>query len=343
MFNKNFFDALFIADAGPKIGWGHFIRSRALAQEFIAVGAKVLFYVRGEIPPISQAEIEHLSLEEDLDVFLKEAFAPVHILVLDLYEFTAENLQSLALYPISVCIDDGSKGQFTSDILINPNINEEFIHSFSPRTKYLAGKKYILLRPQFDNFAKRICKEKPENLMIAYGGTDPGALTPQTIHFLREQGENMPFQKVTVMIGKAINPEVIQASIAGDPRFHILQGVEDVSSLLLEADVGIFSAGTILYEAAASGLPSLIFSLNNFQAREARAFAANGAAYYLGKAENPIEDHLGEALNHLAKREVRQGMADKAQNLIDCQGRKRVTDAIWQLNREKQLEELKSN
>jgi spore coat polysaccharide biosynthesis predicted glycosyltransferase SpsG len=111
--------------------------------------------------------------------------------------------------------------------------------------------------------------------------------------------------------------------------------VDDVCSLLIDADIGIISAGTALYEAAVTGLPVLVVSLNESQAREARIFQDKGAAVYLGDARKLNVECLMKGLKGLTDRDERQRMAEKAQASVDGQGRKRVAEAVLELAMEK--------
>ncbi len=327
-------EVLFVADAGPQVGWGNYIRSRALAGDLAAAGASVHFYVRGVMPKLSTEKSPVGILNQDVSDFLLDRAGQAQVVILDLFEFSSEILKSLEPFPVSVCINDGNDLLFNCDLLVNPNVNEEFTHHSVSRTKYMSGEKHILLRPQFEDVSQRRCKEGPVRLFIAFGGTDPAHLTPWIIRFLKGT-EQLPVQRITVLVGDDGLAPAVRNLAHGDQRFHILHGMDDVCSLLKDADVGIISAGTTLYEAAVTGLPVLVVSLNESQAREARAFQDKGAAVYLGDAVTLNGECLVKELKGLTGREVRQRMSEKAQALVDGQGRKRVAEAILELAVEK--------
>ena len=332
MSNKSQHKIIFLADSGRQIGWGHYTRSKALADELTSRGAEVRFYLRGEIPTPPLGEHPVSILEGEITAFLQNVSPHVNTIVLDLYAFSSEILKSLEAWPVSVCIDDGNELEFHCHLLVNPNVNEEFIHRTGPSTKYLHGGKSIVLRPQFDNVPKRKCRKEAAHLIVALGGTDPANLTLWTIRLLKHK-KDLGIQKITVLVGDPSIKERLTSMTSGDERFQILHGVEDVVSLLYEADVGVIAAGTLLYEAAVTGLPSLVVSLNEPQAREARAFANRRAIRYQGNYKAIRDRNWVEELRALIPWGVRQEMAKNSQLFIDGKGRGLVANAIMEFIR----------
>jgi UDP-2,4-diacetamido-2,4,6-trideoxy-beta-L-altropyranose hydrolase len=327
MGSKKWPETVFVVNTGPQIGWGHYIRSRAIASDFVSAGANVRFYVKGMTPRLSAEKYPVSVLNQDITYFLQHLVGEVQVVVLDLNEVSSEILKSLEAFPVSVCIDDGSALRFNCDLLVNPNVNGEFKHRFASRTKYMSGSKYILLRPQFDHVPERRCKRSPVHLFVAFGGTDPACLTPWVIGILKGT-DQLSLERITVLMGDDESEAAIRALTHGDKRFRVLRGADDVCSLLIDADMGIISAGTVLYEAAVTGLPVLVVSLNESQAREARVFHDEGVAVYLGDAGTLNGKVLMRELKRLEAQAARQHMAKQGQSLVDGQGRERVAKAI---------------
>jgi spore coat polysaccharide biosynthesis predicted glycosyltransferase SpsG len=287
---------------------------------------KVSFTVRGTLPREFSDESTVPVDESSLDHITKGA----SIFVLDLFGFSKQVLDGLRAFPVTVCIDDGSPCLFTCDALINPNVNREFTHLTSEHTLYLHGGQYVILRPQFDNIPARKCKEHPSDLLVAFGGTDPERLTLPVIRLLM-RAKNLPFERITVIVVDPSQIGVLQHTIRNDKRFELRFRINNVSSVMQSADVGLVTAGTMMYECAVTGLPSIILSLDERQAREARTFAYKGAAHYLGDATQLDRDTFQEAVSAVAEKEKRQRMAKAVQSLIDGKGRERVADAIMDI------------
>jgi UDP-2,4-diacetamido-2,4,6-trideoxy-beta-L-altropyranose hydrolase len=323
-------EILFIADAGPEVGWGHYVRSRALADEMVSKGVKVHFYLRGKFPPHRQGDDFTLIEAGDITAFLGKVQEKVDIVVLDLYQCSMDILKPLEGSRALVCIDDGTDLLFNGPLLVIPNLNEESVRPSTSRMKCISGSKFILLRPEFDRLPKRKCSPRLDHLLVAFGGTDPTHLTPHVVNLLKNELV-LPCRRVTVLVGEDSQGTKLESSIACDQRFALLRGVEDVRSILCDADLGILAGGTMLYEAAVTGLPTLVVSLNELQAREGRVFHEMGATLYLGDATELTADRLMCGLRDLNEMESRQKMADNAQKSIDGQGRRRVAEAILEL------------
>jgi UDP-2,4-diacetamido-2,4,6-trideoxy-beta-L-altropyranose hydrolase len=317
--------AVFVVDAKPEIGLGHCVRSRALATELENIGVSVSFHVRGVLPKGYNEDKSAPVLGEIGS--LKDLAEQAHVVVLDLYHFSSQNMKDLRSFPVSACIDDGTRSFFECDILLNPNVNEEFDHQRAEHTRYLRGGRYIILRQQFDNVQPRRCREVASHFLVAFGGTDPMNLTPRVTKLLRDR-RGFPFERITVILGDPSRSRIVKQLVRSDTRFTVVSGVNSICSLMCEADIGLVTAGTMMYEAAVTGLPTLTGSLNEPQAREARAFEEKGAARYLGDARDLRDEDLVNETLHLLSRRRRQRMAHAAQSIIDGKGRKRVADVI---------------
>jgi spore coat polysaccharide biosynthesis predicted glycosyltransferase SpsG len=252
------------------------------------------------------------------------------ILVLDLYEISLDVVERINTFPVSVCIDDMSSLQFKCDLLINPNLNDTFNHKIGQQTTYLNGGDYIILRRQFDDAAKRKCKQNASHLFVAFGGTDPMDLTKAVIDIFKRR-KFPQFLKITVIVGDSRIQQEIKTQTRYDRRFQIIHNADNVCDLLQAADIGIIAAGTMLYEAAVTGLPCLVVPINESQKREALLFAEKGAIYYLGDVKSFGDGKLLEGLNQLESVRTRKKMADKCQAFIDAKGRNRIVDQILKL------------
>ncbi len=105
--------------------------------------------------------------------------------------------------------------------------------------------------------------------------------------------------------------------------------IRDMRAAMLAADVGIVTAGTLLHEACAMGLPTISVSLNRLQEIEAQAIARQGATHYAGPDHTVTDDTLmWMARNVLASPALRMGMSVRGVELIDRRGRARVADMI---------------
>ena len=154
---------VFRVDADAGIGMGHLMRCLALAQGAQARGAHITFLSHCETIALrSRVEaagfvfipIEHShpapgDLPRTLDM-LKELAA--NWVVLDNYYFDSAYQAAIrqAGYRLLAIDDVGHLAEYHADILLNQNIGAEKIrYRCDPDTRFLAGTRYVLLRPEF--------------------------------------------------------------------------------------------------------------------------------------------------------------------------------------------------
>jgi spore coat polysaccharide biosynthesis predicted glycosyltransferase SpsG len=330
MSNKKHIKAGFVVDVGEKVGWGHYVRSRALALELISRGVEVDFHVLGAFAGSAEETFMVSSNGTDTLSTIENLAQKKDILVLDLYEFSSDVIERSSGFPVSVCIDDTSSARFNCDLLVNPNLNSTFTHKIGQLTTYLKGGDHIILRQQFNDAPKRVCNRNISHVFVAFGGTDPANLTQAVIDMLKIIHFNQ-VQKITVLVGDAKIQQKIKTRIKNDGRFQIIHNADNVCDLLQAADIGIIAAGTLLYEAAVTGLPCLVVSVNESQKREALIFKRNDAIYYLGDATHLSKKNLVDGFISLENLSTRQKMATKCQALIDAKGRSRIVDQMIEL------------
>jgi len=98
---------------------------------------------------------------------------------------------------------------------------------------------------------------------------------------------------------------------------------------LAGCDAAFVTAGTLLHECCAMGVPAITASVNETQQREAEAIAAQGACWNIGALDQLDTNTLQEACEVLsAKPDFRSQISQAARDLIDRKGRQRVALAI---------------
>ncbi len=287
-----------VYDASAESGGGHRVRTEALAQALVEkVGGRA-----------QACSIEQLA-EVAPDLVLADLYRP-------------KSLHGLRGPWLLVCLDDESELEFDCDLLINPNLNEEFTHRTSARTRYLRGGEYLLLRTQFQGQGAHPIQKTLEKLLLCFGGSDPADLMARMAEWLSPS----EFEITAVLGGLRSHWPVLPAS------WCVQRDVANMAVLMREADLGIFAAGTLLYEAAACGLPSLVVSVTEAQAREARAAVRTNAVFDLGPGASLTRDALLAALSRYRDRSLRQVLSMNAQRLVDPIGCRRIIGeiaALW--------------
>lgn len=249
------------ADAGRSIGFGHFVRTLALAR-YLADDFRVevaSFNPEGEVSPwqmeqVAESGARFLPVEgtdrDAFDRFFLEKVGKEDIVVLDNYYFsTAYQREILARGARLVCIDDMHDRHFVSDVVMTfcPLRREEF--SLEDSTLFYGGMEWSFLREPFLRPAVERDAVRPRRVVMAMGGADPQRLTPKILSLLLEAD---PEIKVEVIAGDTVDAG------PSDPKrvtIHRRLSAGEVAALFDRCDLGVFPASTICVEAFARRLP----------------------------------------------------------------------------------------
>ena len=241
----------FRADASSQIGYGHFIRSLALAEmlknDFAIYFATVnpTDYQLNELSTICQCiPLNASSHFEDFLSLLKGN----EIVVTDNYFFTTEYQQKIKDKGCKlVCIDDIHDKHYVADIVINHGVDDPSLFSVEPYTDLCLGIRWALLRKPFIeaspiSFAKN---EIIKNIVISFGGVDYHDITNMTIKRLKAL---RPEIRIDAIIGGGYSGNIENSDKI---RFHRTVSAQQVANLFRQCDLAILSASTVCLEAIA--------------------------------------------------------------------------------------------
>ena len=242
----------FRADASATIGYGHFIRTLALA-DMLKDDFDCTFFTTS--PSVYQIEemgkvcgyIE-LTEETKFEDFINLLNGD-EIVVLDNYFFTTEYQRTIKAKGCKlVCIDDLHNRHFVSDAVLNPALLSTSEYDVEPYTKLCLGLEYALLRKPFIKQDTNVEKVYGRWL-IAFGGSDFDNMTEKYLSFL--QGDSR-IKEVTVIVGDAYK---YYANLKNYTKATIYKNLtaEEMSIKMRQAEYAVLPSSTISIEALASG------------------------------------------------------------------------------------------
>lgn len=143
----------FRADASATIGYGHFVRTLALADMLKDDFECTFFTTSPSAYQIGEVEkvCAFVTLNEDskFENFLN-LLAGDEIVVLDNYFFTTQYMQQIKDKGCKlVFIDNMHNRHYVSDVVINHVLTDESLFSHEPYTRLCLGMRYALLRKPF--------------------------------------------------------------------------------------------------------------------------------------------------------------------------------------------------
>lgn len=285
----------FRADAGATIGYGHFIRTLALADMLKDDFDCVFFttepsqYQIDELDKVCRFVILHE--EGKFEDFLG-CLDGTEIVVLDNYFFTTDYQRQIKVKGCKlVCIDDMHDKHYVADAIINhgPVKPEEF--DCEPYTKLALGSDYVLLRKPFLQPIQN--KQRNNSVVVNFGGADPLHLTDKVISMLLQL--NVPYDIITILGDKTY------LSDENRQKVTILKNLsaQQMADLFESSAFGILPGSTVGMEAASRGLPLMIGYFVDNQEEGYKKSAENGSFIPLGNLSKLTKDILSSSIDKL--------------------------------------------
>lgn len=244
----------FRADASAAIGYGHFIRTLALA-DMLKDDFDCTFFTCHPTP-YQVGEMEKVcpfvTLQEEThyDDFLSHLQGD-EIVVLDNYFFTADYQRAIKAKGCKlVCVDDMHDKHYVADVVINHALTDQSLFDVEPYTKLCLGFDWALLRRPFLNHTKRECTKGIRQIAICFGGSDYLNLTESFINSLLA---NTDVSRIVAIVGDSYSASNITAS----NRVEIKQNLsaQEVANVFLKSDLAILPTSGVCLEAIACGTP----------------------------------------------------------------------------------------
>ncbi len=339
----------FRADAGLTIGSGHVMRCLTLADELNSRQARCTFVMRdrkGHLASLVEARGHAVRMLPKQETGWEGDADDTHAviasdrpdwLVVDHYDLDCRWEQAMASRTQALMvIDDLANRPHQCDLLLDQNLGREpsdYDRLLSGPAIKLIGPKYALLRPEFGKKRPMSLARREngaiETVLVSLGGTDADNLTTKVVLTL-DQIEELATCRLIVVMGSA-SPHIDEVSRRLQ-RMHmsteLLVNVNDMASLMAEADLAIGAAGGTAWERCCLGLPSLLILMAENQRSGTAALDGAGAAVAIGGG-NDIPKTLPPAIRSLLAPDRVVTMGEQAASVCDGQGTQRVVDQMF--------------
>lgn len=313
----------FRADAGADIGYGHFMRSLALA-DMLKDDFEISFYTqtpdRYQIECAAQT-VPLKALPGDDGKFERflQALSGQETVVLDNYFFTTGYQQAIKDKGCRlVCIDDLHNRHYVADVVINHGLDNAALFDVEPYTRLCLGLEWALLRKPFldeieTGAPQRDSLRNQKSVLVCMGGSDPENLSYKVLKALLEGRER--YSVIRVVAGQQTDFKDLDLD-----RIEILRQLSAVQmrDLYLQSDVGILSASTVCMEALACGLPVVAGYYVDNQIGFYKYLCGNGYIRGLGNLlqDGPVQSLLPLPEAPAFDRSCMKGIAQRYRNLF---------------------------
>lgn len=241
----------FRADADAKIGYGHFVRTLALADMLKDVFNCTFFtsepttYQKTEVEKV--CELKELPHDECKFESFLELLTGNEIVFLDNYFFTPEYEKAIKDIGCKLVVLSPSKPHHYADIVVN-FVDKNISHySIEPYTKIVAGLEWSILREPFRKPIKESTR-KEGNVVISFGGTDQFSLTEKVVDTLGTTEYHL-----SVICTNRVSEERRIALANKGVAVYTDIPAEAVANLFEQAEYAILSSSTVCLEALSLG------------------------------------------------------------------------------------------
>jgi hypothetical protein len=279
--------------------------------------------------------VPYTIVPDEVDVQpIADAFEP-HVIVYDLLDLDDQRIDVLSRGRLSVSVSPIFNGLSRCDLVFHrTRVLGADWETLSLGNRLRAGLEYAVVREQCqridDATYRRNLDQHPLAVAVSMGGADAGNMTLRVLETLRDVPKPMLFW---VLLGEGYvhSYEALVECVKRDARHEIILAKTSDSMWRVMSGCGlaILAGGTVTYEAAYAGLPSINLFDNAQHPFLVRELVERGAALSAG---HPFEDALCVAaanLLHLeSHRDELWAMHEACSGLIDGSAARRIASEI---------------
>lgn len=341
---------LFVTVADNRIGFGHLNRCMSVANLAVTMGVAPQFVLFGDERAAAQvshakfplqmlpvADLAHEFRSEPVDAAIVDVVYPAYFRdgnrPMDLFGPLRRSSRVIA------AID--SLGEETLaeqacdipvDFLVAPYALAEVDKARLAKVgcQVLCGPDYTLLSPDYIGGADRAPRADADRVLVTCGGSDPLSWTPVVLAALESIAGHL---SVRVIVGPLFSPplraEIAKCAAASRHHVDIVDAPDSLAAHMQWCDVAIAASGLTKYELAATGTPTILFSIDAFHDENNRAFAALQVTEDLGASPSPTAI-AAAARGLLADRGRRATISASARTVVDGRGAQRLIAKIME-------------
>lgn len=290
----------FRADAAASIGYGHFVRTLALADMLKEDFDCTFFtchptpYQVGEMEKI--CSFIPLQEETHYDEFLSHLQGD-EIVVLDNYFFTTDYQQSIKQIGCRlVCIDDMHDKYYVADVVINHGITDPTQFNTESYTRLCLGLDWALLRKPFVEAINKPAYKNADLVVFGFGASDPLKLSIVVADIIENQNAKL---SAIGVIGDGVR-NLIDFNKYRKVKFVSNLTADEMSLLFSHAKYAILPASGMCLEAIACGCKLIVGHFVDNQKRFSDYLAQKGFSFNLGNmADEQFSERLLTLFNNI--------------------------------------------
>ena len=325
------------ADGGPGIGYGHLVRTSALATEVLRRGHSVTYATTtpGPVTEVCPSDTETVDLPSRTDAspLVDWLDGEVNVALIDSYLADEEYQRAVKDVVSLALVSDDTRHPICADVVINGNLYAPDLDYdvLGDEPTWCLGPEYLLLRDPITQLAARDppWRDDPERAIVTMGGSDMAELTPTVLQAF--DGFNI---QVDAIVGPGFSEDqeraIRDAAIEVSATVRVARDPDDLAERMFEADFAVSTASSTTYELLALGTPIVSRPIVDSQEPIAAALRERDAATVLGHDDG--EDAFRRAIEaYVTGATLRRERRELGRDLVDGQGTERIADIIARL------------
>lgn len=326
---------VFRADGGPEIGYGHLVRTGALAREGLEKGFSTTLATTTPREArdvfIEAVEVIELPSRDDPRPFVKylERSSPDFVFT-DAYPVDTAYQRSIRRdAPLAVFQDD-ARHAVSADVFVNGNLYADTLtYEFVDEVPITClGTEYVLLRSEIREYLndEPPWRDPPERALVTMGGSDMTNQTPTVIR---------AFDGVDIHVDAIVGPgfsesqehEIRSAATDVSADVQLWRDPDDLPRRMFQADFAVSTSSSTTYELLALGTPIVSVPVVNNQEPIAAALRELGVASVVDRGAD--ESAVARAIEtYVSDPELRRERRMRGRELVDGNGPERVIDVM---------------
>lgn len=339
-------NVLIRADGNERIGSGHIMRTKSIANELKRLGAKVLYALADErgkrlINDEFQSVVlssNYECLDDEIDALssiIKEQ--EIKLILLDSYFVTPKYFKELKKLAKVAYIDDLDAFAYECEALINYGAffdKNEYKARQNLAKKHFLGSEFAPLRAEFGSTQKNSKNTQKKQVLLTTGNTDLLGIMPRLLEaFLSDESlKNLEFLAISGAFNEHENK--LLALSAKHKNIKVLKNPENMAQIMMGADFILSAGGSTLYELASLAKAVICFSIAANQ-NNIKSWAEAGAMLYAGDAKADSHSVVAKSLNLLKSllndENLAKTLGQKAHFFVDGKGAIRLAKELLNL------------
>ncbi|NEJ71507.1 glycosyl transferase [Rhizobium phaseoli] len=276
---------VFCIESSHSRGMGHLYRSLTLAEELGRRGRDIHFLINDHESTLNVLKSRGFEFTiYDLKApggswerAFVETVRPLEVWVDDRLDTTLAHAEAVVSAGARlVTFDDRGDGAELADINISALVFDEIDRLKGREVK--SGIEYMILNPEIERY--RRARKSVSSILVTLGGADTHGVTVRVANWLQSKPV-----AVTVVTGPAFQHREDLHAVLSKPDVASIQHLTGVPSMAQEMnrhDLAITGGGLTPFEAAASGLPSIVIANEFFEIPVGRALEELGFSRFAG-------------------------------------------------------------